>query len=98
MANTNDRPASSTANTPQSTVAGQSNAANSSRRTLAENPQRRGVSPSTGSAPYLPSASDFFANPFAAMRRMHEDMDRFFAQALGGGTAASPTSERGMAM
>ena len=33
---------------------------------------------------YIPSPVEFFANPFAAMRRMHEDMDRIFAQALGG--------------
>src|SRR5689334_17396622 len=40
-------------------------------------------SSSTGLS-YIPSPADFFANPFAAMRRMHEDMDRIFAQALGG--------------
>src|SRR4051794_13756659 len=32
---------------------------------------------------HIPSPAEFFANPFAAMRRMHEDMDRIFAQALG---------------
>ena len=35
-------------------------------------------------ASYIPSPAEFFGNPFAAMRRMHEDMDRIFAQAFGG--------------
>ena len=37
-----------------------------------------------------PLAGEFFANPFAAMRRMHEDMDRVFADMMGqqaGGSA-----------
>jgi HSP20 family protein len=37
------------------------------------------------SPPYFPSTTEFFNNPFGVMRRMHEDMDRMFAQALGGG-------------
>ena len=43
---------------------------------------------------YFPSPLEFIANPFSAMRRMHEDMDRVFAQALGGGmmSAGSGTS------
>jgi HSP20 family protein len=38
---------------------------------------------------YWPSTAEFFSNPFAVMRRMHEDMDRAFAEAFGGGTASS---------
>jgi len=34
--------------------------------------------------PYFPSPAEFMGNPFAAMRRMQEDMDRMFAQAFGG--------------
>ena len=34
---------------------------------------------------YIPSPSEFFSNPFAMMRRMHEEMDRMFAQTFGGG-------------
>ena len=33
---------------------------------------------------YFPSPAEFFSNPFSAMRRMHEDMDRMFSQAFGG--------------
>jgi len=37
-----------------------------------------------GMAPaYMPSAAEFFNNPFSAMRRMHDDMDRMFAQVFG---------------
>jgi len=46
--------------------------------------QRGGVSRTGQQQGYFPSPTEFFANPFAAMRRMHEDMDRVFAQALGG--------------
>jgi HSP20 family protein len=39
---------------------------------------------------HFPSTAEFFANPFGAMLRMHEDMDRAFAEAFGasGGQAA----------
>jgi HSP20 family protein len=33
---------------------------------------------------YFPSPSEFLDNPFGVMRRMHEEMDRVFAHALGG--------------
>jgi HSP20 family protein len=35
------------------------------------------------------SPGEFFANPFAAMRRMHEDMDRMFADMMGRQTGGS---------
>src|SRR3954465_8697884 len=48
---------------------------------------QQGGSPLARSRPtgisHIPSPAEFFANPFAAMRRMHEDMDRIFAQGLG---------------
>ena len=34
---------------------------------------------------YFPSTAEFFANPFGVMRRMHEEMDRAFAEAWSGG-------------
>ena len=37
-----------------------------------------------GSEPFAMTPSEFFNNPFAAMRRMHEEMDRVFSQTLGG--------------
>ncbi|SRR5579884_1589853 len=33
---------------------------------------------------YFPSTAEFFSNPFGVMRRMHEEMDRAFADALRG--------------
>lgn len=32
----------------------------------------------------FPPPFDLLANPFGTMRRMHEDMDRMFAQSFGG--------------
>ena len=38
-----------------------------------------------GSEPFaMMTPGEFFNNPFAAMRRMHEEMDRVFSQTLGG--------------
>ena len=48
--------------------------------------QRSEVSRPDATPSYFPSPAEFFDNPFAAMRRMHEDMDRMFAQALGAGS------------
>ncbi len=42
------------------------------------------------------SPGDFFANPFGVMRRMHEEMDRAFAEAFRGGgfgTAHAPSGQ-----
>jgi HSP20 family protein len=33
--------------------------------------------------PFSFSANEFFSNPFSIMRRMHDDMDRLFSDALG---------------
>lgn len=96
MANVNESPSSSgQKSSRQGSVAGQSN---SGQQGLTEKSQRGGLSRSGVTAPYFPSAADLFANPFAAMRRIHEDMDRMFAQALGtgGGTRASSGSDLAM--
>jgi HSP20 family protein len=48
--------------------------------------------------PYFPAAADFFGNPFAAMRRMHDEMDRIFSSAFsgtGGGMLSSGRSTSG---
>lgn len=42
---------------------------------------------------FFPSAEEFFANPLGAMRRIHEDMDRLFAQAWSRGPAGNPGRE-----
>jgi HSP20 family protein len=39
--------------------------------------------------PFNLSPSEFFNNPFSVMRRMHEEMDRVFAQAWGGRSGAA---------
>jgi HSP20 family protein len=39
--------------------------------------------------PFSISPGEFFSNPFSVMRRMHEDMDRVFADAFNGRTGAS---------
>lgn len=38
---------------------------------------------------YFPSTSEFFSNPFGVMRRMHEEVDRAFAEAFAGGGLGS---------
>ena len=50
----------------------------------AQEGQGAGLARGVQQQPYFPSTAEFLANPFAAMRRMHEDMDQLFAQALGG--------------
>ncbi len=40
---------------------------------------------------FLASPADFFTNPFGVMRRMHEEMDRAFAEAFGGGAGQTGT-------
>jgi HSP20 family protein len=45
--------------------------------------QRRGFEP------LFLSPGEFFNNPFSAMRRMHEEMDRIFGEALGNRSGAS---------
>jgi HSP20 family protein len=37
-----------------------------------------------GYDPFTFSPSEFFSNPFSAMRRVHEEMDRVFSEAFGG--------------
>jgi HSP20 family protein len=39
--------------------------------------------------PFAFSPGEFFNNPFSVMRRMHEEMDRVFAEAVGGRTGSS---------
>jgi HSP20 family protein len=47
------------------------------------------VPKSRPAASYFPSADEFFANPLAAIRRMHEDIDRLFSQGVAPGTETS---------
>ncbi|HTW65432.1 MAG TPA: Hsp20/alpha crystallin family protein [Bryobacteraceae bacterium] len=51
------------------------------------------VSRPRANATFFPTADEFFANPLLTVRRMHEDMDRFFAQALEAGRTGSTTQE-----
>ncbi len=44
----------------------------------------------------FPSPVEFFQNPFGVMRRMHEDMDRAFSQALGGTATGFPGAGGGL--
>lgn len=37
-----------------------------------------------GSGPFAFTPGEFFNNPFSIMRRMHEEMDRVFSEAIGG--------------
>src|SRR5579883_1931280 len=48
--------------------------------------------------PVMPSPAEFFHNPFGVMRRMHEEMDRVFAQAFSGagGGLLSQQGNQGM--
>jgi len=39
--------------------------------------------------PFSFSPGEFFSNPFSVMRRMHDEMDRVFAEAVGGRSGAS---------
>jgi HSP20 family protein len=56
----------------------------------------KGVSRQGGFGPtYFPSTAEFFSNPFGVMRRMHEEMDRAFAEAFSGGAHASSGQEGG---
>lgn len=67
-----------------------------SRSEQARQPERR-----AGGDLFELDPGEFFANPFAVMRRMHDEMDRIFAGALGqqagraamGGLAAWPAVE-----
>jgi HSP20 family protein len=43
--------------------------------------------------PAFPSSTEFFANPLSAIRRIHDDMDRIFAQAWGGNAAGVARGE-----
>jgi len=47
----------------------------------------------SGYGPFALSPTELITNPFSAMRRMHEDMDRIFADMLGG--AATTTGMGG---
>jgi HSP20 family protein len=42
---------------------------------------------------YFPSTPEFFSNPFGVMRRMHEEMDRAFAEAFSGGGGLASGSQ-----
>ena len=51
--------------------------------------QDQGVARRGWSGPtYFPSTTEFFSNPFGAMRRMHEEIDRAFAEAIGGSSSS----------
>jgi len=53
--------------------------------TTASNQGQQGVSRRGAFSPgYFPSTAEFFSNPFGVMRRMHEEMDRAFAEAFSG--------------
>src|SRR6188474_3446024 len=48
-------------------------------------PQRRDIAAGRReSDPFSLSVNDLFSNPFSAMRRMHDEMDRIFGEAFGG--------------
>jgi HSP20 family protein len=53
--------------------------------------QQRGGGLSTREAwqPFSMSPAEFFNNPFGVMRRMHEQMDRIFSDAMGGAGGSS---------
>src|SRR5687767_9082676 len=42
----------------------------------------------SGYEPFAFTPGEFFNNPFSIMRRMHEEMDRVFSEAVGGRTGA----------
>jgi HSP20 family protein len=46
---------------------------------------------------YFPSTHEFFSNPFGAMRRMQDQMDRMFAEALSGSGGGAGQGRRGWA-
>lgn len=71
---------------------------NSGQRNLTRSSEQGGLAGSRAAQPYFPSPSEFFSNPFAAMRRMHEDMDRMLAQALTGSRPEGGRSEGGLSM
>lgn len=80
MATKTESPTSTGSNVPQGQGSAGQGQPNAGQQNLARGQRsdvtRPGVTPS-----YFPSPAEFFTNPFAAMRRMHEDMDRMFAQA-----------------
>ena len=59
----------------------------SSQRSNESMPERREQQPNRLSrrSDYVPTPSEFFSNPFGVMRRMHEEMDRVFAESFGSG-------------
>ncbi|MCC6587238.1 MAG: Hsp20/alpha crystallin family protein [Bryobacterales bacterium] len=59
----------------------------SSQRNNEPVPDRREHQPSRLSrrGDYMPTPSEFLSNPFGVMRRMHEEMDRVFAESFGSG-------------
>jgi HSP20 family protein len=72
--------------------------ATNDRETKADQASGRGLNRSSqqqqqparrGHDPFALSTGDFFANPFAVMRRMHDEMDRMFADAFGQSSGAS---------
>ncbi len=81
-----DQKESSSGNAQQRNMAGNRESGSSQQPGIARSQQGGGgvARSSPAGISYIPSPAEFFANPFAAMRRMHEDMDRIFAQALGG--------------
>jgi HSP20 family protein len=90
MANSNVSSGSSA--NPSQSSGGQSK---SGQRDLARRQDNEGIS-RMNQLPYFPSPVQFLANPFSAMRRMQDDMDRMFAQALGGGLmSAGETGDTG---
>lgn len=62
--------------------------ANSQRNTVKDEPRNREVSSSGGGQQITRRGDVDFSNPFAIMRRMHEEMDRVFGEAFGGRVGA----------
>jgi HSP20 family protein len=58
-------------------------------REVSRSRQATEVAPRRSYEPLSFSPSEFFNNPFSAMRRMHDEMDRVFADAWGGRPATS---------
>lgn len=46
-------------------------------------PQQQQISPRRSYDPFFMGSGEFFSNPFSVMRRMQEEMDRLFTNALG---------------
>jgi HSP20 family protein len=56
----------------------------SRNRELTQSRQGSQAAPRAGFEPFSFTPGEFFSNPFSIMRRMHEEMDRVFAESFGG--------------